>query len=244
MSKTLLVLRLAAAALLVLLAGCPLPGSVSGSLTITVADAINAKALLPPISMDAEVYVITGAGPGGAAFSRSTDGPAVTVDGLAFGDWTVTVEARNAGDTVIGRGVETATVHTGETTPLSVRVTPLPGDGALALEVTWPEAEVEVPSIDATLLSWDGNTTVPDFTREAGTARSSTTGLPAGYYTLALQLMDNRINVAGAVEVARIAEGQTTSGKYEFDRINAPGGTIVVNITPELAHPVSPTCGT
>lgn len=238
MCRTLLVLRLAAAVLLVLLAGCPLPGPVSGSLTITVADNINAKTLLPPISMDASVYTISGTGPGGSTFSRSTDGADVTVEGLAFGDWTVTVEARNSGDTVIGRGQKATTVHTGQTTTVAITVTPLPGDGTLSLAVTWPDAQVDAPSIDASLVSWDRVTTTLDFDVGRGSALLSSSGLRAGYYTLALQLVDNKINVAGAVEVVRIVEAQTTSGSYAFNDINAPGGTIIVNITPELANPI------
>ena len=42
----------------------------------------------------------------------------------------------------------------------------------------------------------------------------------------------------GAVEVVRIVAGQTTSGTYTFTNVNMPGGTIVVNITPQLANPI------
>ncbi len=238
MCRRLLLLLSVTAGLLALLAGCPLPLELSGSLTISVADNISAKTLLPPLSMDAHVFVITGAGPGGASFSRSTDGAEVTVQGLAFGDWTVTVEARNAADTVIGRGVETATVHTGRTTTLSVSVTPLPGNGALSLEVTWVDAQVEVPSIAASLTAADGTQTELGFRVGSGEATLDSFAASAGYYTLALQLLDYGINVMGAVEVVRIVQDQTTSGTYEFTNINPPGGTLIVNIDPALADPI------
>ena len=65
-----------AASLVVLLAGCfhPGPSVRAGSLTVSIKNLINARTLLPPISMDAASYTVEGEGPNGASFSRSSGG--------------------------------------------------------------------------------------------------------------------------------------------------------------------------
>lgn len=225
----------AAALLLALMVGCPNPVGwhKSGSLTVSIKNNINAKTLLPSISMDAASYTINGAGPKGATFSASTSGDPVTVDGLALGSWTITVNALNAGSTVIGQGQGTVAVNAGENAVLAIAVTPLSGMGSLNLTVIWA-ASLQKPSIQASLTpSPSGSVIVLDFGAISGThATYSSSTIPAGYYTLTLQLLGNNLTEAGAVEVVRIVAGQTTSGTYSFV------GTVVVNITPALANPI------
>jgi len=230
-----------AASLVVLLAGCPNPvASVkSASLTVSIKNNINARTLLPPISMDAASYTVIGDGPNGATFSRSTSGDPVTVEELPFGTWTVTVNALNARDTVIGQGQDTATVSPGQNTTLAITVTPLGGTGDLNLSVTWT-ASLQNPSIQASLepspMPPSGSATSLDFTVSGSQASYSGSTIPAGYYTLTLQLLENNFPVMGAVEVVRIVSGQITSGAYDFSNVNR--GTLVVNITPALANPI------
>ena len=89
---------------------------------------------------------------------------------LAFGPWTVTVSAKNAGNTVIGQGTGSAVVHTGEQTSLAITVTPLPGNGTLDLDVTWIAADVPTPSIDAQLLPSTGSAIPLAFVMGTGSA--------------------------------------------------------------------------
>ena len=120
-----------AASLVVLLAGCPFPKTPvkSASLTVSINNTINPRTLLPSISMDAASYTIEGAGPNGASFFRSTSGDPVTVEDLAFGTWTVTVNALNKDGIAIGQGQDVATVTTGQTATLEITVIPLGGTG-------------------------------------------------------------------------------------------------------------------
>jgi hypothetical protein len=69
-----------------------------------------------------------------------------------------------------------------------------------------------------------------------GTAAAS---IPAGYYTLTVQLLNGGVKLMGAVDVARIVQGQTTSGAYDFTQAVATGGTIVVGIVPVNALPLN-----
>ena len=74
-NKTFSLVAVCVAALVVAsLAGCFHPGGSvkAGSLTIAIKNAINARTLLPPISMDAASYTVEGTGPNGASFSRSS----------------------------------------------------------------------------------------------------------------------------------------------------------------------------
>ena len=219
--------------------GCPMPVTppAGGSLTITVADRVS-RTLLPAVSMQPASYSISGTGPNGASFSQSTSSGSLTLSALAFGTWTVTVNALNSDSTLIGQGFGTAEVHTGSTTSLAVTVTPLSGSGTLSLAVSWPASQVQSPSILASLLDQDGTLTPLPFTVSGSQASFSSAAIPAGYHTLTVQVLDNGVAVAGAVEVARIVAGQTTSGSYAFANVNQPGGSLQVNITPAMADPI------
>ena len=226
--------------LVALLAACPNPISSSkgGVLAISINNNINARTLLPAIDMIAASFTVSGTGPGGATFSQTTSGAPVTLDGLAFGAWSVTVNALNAAGTLIGSGQATVTVHTGQTAAVSITVVPLIGNGTLELTVTWTGSQVENASILATLTPPVGPSTALSFSVTSGQATYSSTTIPAGYQTLTVQLLDSGIPVMGAVEVVRIVAGQTTTGAYTFANVNQPGGSVQVNITPEMADPI------
>ena len=230
----------ASALLVVFLAGCPNPIATAkdGSLSIQVTNNINVRTLLPQLDMTAASYSVSGVGPGGATFSQGSSGGLVTVNGLAFGSWSVTVNALNAAGTVIGIGQATVTVHTGQTAVVAVSVVPLGGNGTLSLTVTWPEGQVDRPSILATLTPPSGPETHLSFSVSGTQGTCSSTTIPAGYQTLTLQLLDNSTMVMGAVEVVRIVAGQTTTGSYAFSNVNQPGGSVQVDITPEMADPI------
>ena len=149
-----------------LLLGCPMPttpapsaSGAGGSLTIQVGNHINTQTLLPPISMTPVSYTVTGSGPGGATFSQTTTGAAVTVNSLAFGSWNITVNALNSDGTLIGSGQAAASVHTGQTTTVAISVVPLTGNGTLNLTVSWTASQVEIPSILASLTPPSGSAT-------------------------------------------------------------------------------------
>src|SRR5208283_2004806 len=241
-TKRLVVSWLALVMASLIIVSCPNPigssSSMGGSLSIQLTNNINARTLLPPIDMNAASFTVSGVGPGGATFSQSTSGGSVTVSDLAFGSWSVTVNALNAGGTLIGSGQATVTVHTGQTSTVDISVVPLGGNGTLNLSVTWTGSQVETPSIQASLTPPSGPVTPLSFSVSGNQATYSSSTIPAGYQTLTLQLLDNNIPVMGAVDVARIVAGQTTTGSYAFTNVNQPGGSVVVNITPAMADPI------
>jgi hypothetical protein len=219
--------------------GCasPLSSGKTGSLSIGLSGNVS-RTLVPGISMDAASYTVTGTGPGGATFTETSTGASVTKSGLAFGSWTIVVNALNASGTLIGSGTTAAEVITGETTTVNVTVKPIEGTGTLSLDVTWTASQVHTPSITASLTPALGSAQSLAFDVSSGSASFSSSSVGNGYYTLALTLNDNAIAVAGAVEVVRIVAGGTTSGSYAFPNVNAIGGAIQVNINTELQDPL------
>ena len=224
-----------------LFTACPNPitSGKGGVLTVSINNNINARTLVPAIDMTAASFTVTGTGPGTATFSQTTSGAPVTLDGLAFGDWSVTVNALNSAGTTIGSGQATVTVHTGQTSTVNITVVPLTGNGTLGLSVTWTASQVESASVLASLTPPVGPVTPLSFSVTGSQATCSSTTIPSGYQTLTVQLLDNGIPVMGAVEVVRIVAGQATTGSYAFTNVNQPGGRVQVNITPEMAEPIT-----
>ena len=235
-----ILLFVAAAMVLAVFSCVPPTGGTAGSLTVSFSPSgIANRTILPDLDMEIAGYVVSGSGPDGASFQVETSGTSVVVEKLAFGDWTVTVEARNADEVVIGSGTGNATVHTGQSALVSITVTPLEGYGTLDLTVTWPAGDTENPALDASLIPAAGAAQTLDFATEPGIATYHSETIPTGYHTLIVKLLDNGLLAMGAVDVVRIVKGGVSTGLFEFTEINQPGGNIEVNITPEMAEPLT-----
>ena len=130
----------------------PSPSTKTGSLRISLTNSVNARTLLPPIDMTVANYAVTGTGPNNATFTLSSTGAPITQDGLAFGSWTIVVDATNSSGQLIGTGAASAQVNTGETTAVTVTVSPIAGTGSLSIGVSWPASQVQTPSIAASLI--------------------------------------------------------------------------------------------
>lgn len=231
-----------ASLLLVLFFSClPPTTDTAGALTVSFSPSgVVNRSILPDTDMNIASYVVTGSGPGGASFIAETSATSVFVNGLAFGDWIVTVEAKNGDGVVIAGGAGTATVHTGESSTVDVTVRPLAGVGTLDLAVTWNAADTELPAIDSQLIPAAGEPRTLDFAITNGDTGTFLAGdVPTGYHTLIVKLLDNGQLAMGAVEVVRIVNGGTSTGSFDFPEINKPGGNVIVNVTPEMADPLT-----
>lgn len=235
------------ALLLALLVSCQPPGlfppgeeeAPKGASLVIQIDSASVKTLVPPISMSPSSYQVSGSGPDGATFSMTTSETQVAVADLAFGDWTITVDAKNEQGTVIGRGQSGIQLQSGAAQSVSIRVVPLDGTGTLQLDVSWTASDVQAPSVTAQLTPSSGSAISLSFTLGAGSATCTRSSIPTGYYTLDLQLRDNGTMVMGAVEIVRIVKDQTTAGTFAFTEINQEAGSSVqVNITPEMQDPI------
>jgi hypothetical protein len=200
----------------------------------------NPKTLVPGIDMTVASYVVSGTGPSAASFSTTIASASTTINGLAVGSWLIAADGKNAAGTVISHGETTTAIATGSTQTVSISASPIVGQGSLTLAVSWAAAAVQAPSIQAQLTPSQGSSTNLVFSTPAsGSATYSGTGIQNGYYTLTVKLYDGTQLVAGAVEVAWIVAGQTTSGSFDFTGASAGSGSILVNITPQMANPLS-----
>ena len=216
------------------------PETANGSLTVSIADSVS-RSILPGISMTPASCVIEGVGPNNATFSTTVTGSAsATIQNLAFGAWTVTVTAKNAGGVAIGAGSGAATVVSNASASVGITVRPYEGFGTFSLGLSWPAADVQIPGVVSTLLPATGTARTLDFTVDgaAGTASCTATNVATGYHTLTLKLQDNGKTVMGAVEVVRIVKDQTTSGAIAFANINKATGAIAVNISTDMGDPL------
>ncbi|MFA5851233.1 MAG: hypothetical protein WC820_00900 [Spirochaetales bacterium] len=213
------------------------PSGSTGKLTISLSNAINAKTLTPPISMEVSSYSITGTGPGGSAFTESFATNVLVKNSLLLGEWTIVVDAFNDAGIRIGTGETIVQVVSGETST-SIIVKPVTGTGSLDLTINWLETQIVSPSLNATLLSSNGNTQSLNFIISGSSANYSSATLENGYYTLAFTLNDNGVVKAGAVDVVRIVAGQTTSGIYECKNTGEIGGQLAVTVTTDMIPPL------
>jgi hypothetical protein len=213
----------------------------TGKLVVNI-NSTGVKTLTPPISMTPARYDVSGNDGNGGSFQENTAASSVTISNLSFGTWTVTVDALNDIGTIIGRGQKSVSVDSGQTSAVDVLVAELDGYGSLDLSLLWPAADTQNPSVQAVLTPSAGSTIDLSFTIPApGSASCTQADIPKGYYTLELQLLDNGIMVAGAVEIVRIVKNQTPMGAFEFTEINAPGSGVAVDITPENYDPIEVT---
>lgn len=233
---------LASLVAIVAFTGCqnPINPGQGGILTVSMNDGVS-RSILPGISMNPASYDLTGSGPNGAGFSQAvSSGSSATISGLAFGEWTVTATAKNSDGTAIGQGSGTITVLSNASVSLTITVRPYDGFGTLALDVSWPAAQIQTAQIQSTLTPASGSARNLSFTvnGSAGTAGFSAGDVAAGYHTLILKLLDNGHLAIGAVEVVRIVKDQTTSGTLAFANVNQATGTLEVNLTPEMGDPL------
>lgn len=208
-----------------------------GALSIKLTEELS-RTLLPELSMEPTSYEITGNGPNVASFTETISEDSLTVNKLDFGLWTVSVNAYNADGTLIGSGNGEVTVHSNETSDLTVVIRPLVGDGSLDLTLNWSETDIETPQVTASLLPSSGEARDLTFIVNSGVAKYNAADFSTGYHTLSLQLFDNGALTMGTVEVLRIVKDQATTGVFTFDKMNKPGGTISVNIEQEMANPL------
>jgi hypothetical protein len=198
----------------------PIPGSIILNITES---GVKANVIEPDIDMTTASYDIIGTGPNGVNFRKDnvTPGGAVTINGLAAGDWTIEVNAKNADGNLIASGITMATVTAGTTSSASVTVRPINGTGVLTITVSWPAGIITNPSVTGTLTPLDGFAQNIFFILASDqlSATYQNNALPTGYYTLIIQLKDGSTLKWGALAAVRIVNGQTSACAYNLTAI-------------------------
>jgi hypothetical protein len=207
----------------------------TGAITLTIASPVP-KTIAPNFDMTIASYVVSGSGPSGKTFSLTTTSTSVVKKSLKTGAWTITVSAMNAeGNTICQGSGSVSVLGPGENVPLTVAVSPLAGNGSLTVTVKWNPSSVSNASVTGQLTPPTGSAIPLTVSVSSGTATASAS-VPAGFYTMILHLLSSGVNVTGAVEVAWIIQGQTTSGSYDFTNAVATGalsvGISIANASP------------
>jgi hypothetical protein len=227
--------------LTLLILSCTFSSLTGGVVILHISESVsNVKNLIPSIDMTPASYRVSGVSQDGESFTPVTiTGTTTSIEKLAAGSWTITVDAYNSDSTPtkIGTGLTSVTVTNGRTTDTAVTVRPLTGNGTLTVNLTWPSDVLVNPQVVATLKPTTGTTQTLNFTVNATSANFSSSTLAAGYYTLSIALNEGTTTVAGKAETVRIVADQTTTGIYNFTNLNPAGGTASVTITPEMANP-------
>ena len=125
---------------------------VKGTVTLAISADLTFKTIQPDLDMNIAAYDVYGAGPEGTNFRKngSTSNP-ISIESIAAGIWTITVDAKNDEGIIIASGITNVTVVAGTTTDAGVTVTPLTGTGALKVNLSWPGGTIANPVINATL---------------------------------------------------------------------------------------------
>jgi parallel beta-helix repeat protein len=202
---------------------------------------LTAKTIQPTLEMTIASFDIRGTGPNGTSFERiGIPESSIIISNLAVGNWTISVDARNAGGTIIAAGVTTVMVAAGITANAGVTVQPLSGTGALRVTVSWPEGLIANPSVTGVLTPQDETSDSINFTLAANhlSATYENSSLNAGYYTLLVQLKDGATVKWGAIESVRIIAGQTAEGGFPLTSTPGQNGEVTLVITPDLQNPI------
>ena len=111
---------------------------------------------------------------------------------LLYGEWTIAVIARNKDGNIVARvGPRSVILEEDKTLVLEMPCVPLPADGAFSLTLTWPEAAVPAPGMEASLIPISGGDAIPLSFVISGNSGSGTSGsLDDGNYLLSINLLD------------------------------------------------------
>ena len=196
------------------------PGTTTMKLILSTDAGSSSRTLVPADSslMDVTKYTITGTGPNGKTFTKSTDSSSVSIEGLVIGSWTVQAKGLNREGTELVSGSATFTL-TSSATPQTVVLNSLVGTGTFSFVLDWSLCDVLSPGLDAYLTGPDMDADeVPLYVDlNAGTKKATISEtLAAGSYKVRVILKDGGQQVAGLVEAVRISNGTSTSGSHTF----------------------------
>ncbi|MCK4907106.1 MAG: hypothetical protein KAS64_06130 [Spirochaetes bacterium] len=207
-----------------------------GSLTLVFGFNTLSKTIVPDADMNIVSYDIQGNGPGGSTFSLlNITGNNVSINDLVIGSWTVVVYGKNAAGTTIGSGSSTAIVQADHSTPVSIIINPLNGNGTLSITISW-DKEIPDPNMTATLTKIGGTPAqINNFTYSINSFSYINSAVAPGYYTLQMQFGSGTNILWGATPVIRIITGLTTSVDLNTEIME---NGLSINISNDLQNPI------
>lgn len=203
----------------------------AGRALIRLEEAPAGRTVLPDISLAAARYEVAGTGPGGATFELSSERPWVRAE-LSAGTWNLSARALNQDGLVLLAGSAAAEVAAGAAPEIVVPLSPVEGNGSLAVAFETGAPAGISAALDATAGGFSDNRT--HVTASGPLVWAS---LPSGYYRLVLRA-DGSSDAPGLAEVVRVVAGARTSFVASFDgaaiAIVRPSGADAAPLEPRL----------
>lgn len=222
--------------------------SEKGNLAINIGSDMARSLVQPTLSMVISDYQVSLSGPGpdrSTTLQSSVTSRVIT--NLEPGTWTVKVDARNAEGTIIASDSTTAVVSAASTATANITVVPLAGKGSLSLDISWPADVLESPSVEASLIPGEGDSSSLSFTIDSDDSPNNASyegQWDAGYYSLSLGLKDGDMYVWRRMLSVRMIEGESSAGSYvlteaDLSLVADPEteGAIEINIGSDLQNP-------
>ncbi len=229
------------------LAGCTPDGRPSdlGTVVLRIGPSASVRTFEPRNTQVAS-YVVRGSGPIGQ--TPEWDFPSSrtehTMEDLMAGNWRFTVTGLNSDGRNVLRGHEDVHVVANRETSATVTVSPIAGDGRLAIEVQWEPGVLNSPTLGAELRIMENGTfgspvSIPHEsfdTSNAGRARYAGDHT-AGFYEVDVSFADTSVARDETTTVgARVMTGLATEVIIEVE----PGeGTASINIVADRQNPLS-----
>ena len=211
--------------MLLRLGGChnPLFVPAYGTLILHFEPSTIAHRTFMPSAAETEIasYTISGRGPDDAVFAYADlPGTELVKSELTPGTWSVTVSGKNSESLTVASGSASVDVVGGQSTSVDVPLRPVAGIGTLTMAVRWPTASFARPSLTAKLVPRLGDGIEIAFPAAVISSVQSLSSVvyedsrPSGAYTLIIQLSEDGMPVASAVEALIVYAGLTTEASF------------------------------
>lgn len=194
-----------------------------GAVELILGHNIASRGFYPEIKMDIHSYRIEGSVSNEIKFTEYGNiGETVLINGLAPGDWQITVTGLNEDGEDIGQAVAFVAIKAGQTLRKTITVTEIYGEGLLKLNLTLPSNIPEnTPQIHRGLVTLDqpGKDQIEVIFSNNETFENiiDVKELDSGFYVLTIFLYDDKDNVIwNRVETVRIVTNQETVGNIEI----------------------------
>lgn len=206
-----LTIILAACVFLILFCACP-DSPTTASLELHLDP--MARTILPEgTPLFVTTYAVEGTGPEGQTFTVNSASSLVSVEGLTVGAWSLRATGRNNQGLILVSGRSDVTLQK-DRNVISMVLDTMVGTGTLSVGISWDAGHIDHAGIRLVLVDETGQETelTPTaFNEMDGTALLSVQ-VPAGSYSLCIQLTESGAVKAGHVTAVRVVDGLVSEG--------------------------------
>src|SRR6056297_389072 len=130
-----------------LFAGC-VQSEDKGDLEVSFADTTGSRMLAPEVNLEIVSYTVSGTGPFGSSFEKTTTVSPFEIQFIEEGEWNITVIAYNDAGIRVATGSNAVHVYAGENVSLHIQLLPPEGTGSLLLDVYLDDTVITDPIIE------------------------------------------------------------------------------------------------